>query len=124
MKYEFVPWPNFADRILNELNSERQALRPAHRRQPMDRRLGRERPLREAQRFLRQGRHHDGRLLPATVYAYSTWPKGTPNYWALPAMGDAIGWFYRKDWFAKPEMQAEFKAKYNRDLAPPKTWTS
>ena len=60
---------------------------------------------------------------PATVYAYSTWPKGTPNYWALPAMGDANGWFYRKDWFAKPELQAEFKAKYNRDLAPPKTWT-
>jgi multiple sugar transport system substrate-binding protein len=59
---------------------------------------------------------------PATVYAYSTWPKGTPNYWALPAMGDANGWFYRKDWFAKPELQAEFKAKYNRDLAPPKTW--
>ena len=54
--------------------------------------------------------------LPATVYAYSTWPKGTPNYWALPAMGDANGWFYRKDWFAKPELQAEFKAKYNRDL--------
>ena len=21
MKYEFVPWPNFADRMLNELNS-------------------------------------------------------------------------------------------------------
>ena len=60
---------------------------------------------------------------PATVYAYSTWPKGTDNYWALPAMGDANGWFYRKDWFAKPELQAEFKAKYNRDLAPPKTWT-
>ena len=38
-------------------------------------------------------------------------------------MGDANGWFYRKDWFAKPELQAEFKAKYNRDLAPPKTWT-
>ena len=38
-------------------------------------------------------------FLPATVYAYSTWPKGTPNYWALPAMGDALGWVYRKDWF-------------------------
>ena len=48
-------------------------------------------------------------FLPATVYAYSTWPKGTPNYWALPAMGDALGWVYRKDWFEKPEIQAEFK---------------
>ena len=41
-------------------------------------------------------------FLPATVYAYSTWPKGTPNYWALPAMADALGWIYRKDWFATP----------------------
>ena len=29
MKFEFVPWPNFADRMLNELNSQGQALRPA-----------------------------------------------------------------------------------------------
>jgi multiple sugar transport system substrate-binding protein len=58
---------------------------------------------------------------PATVYAYSTWPKGTPNYFALPAMGDANGWFYRKDWFARPEIQEEFKAKYGRDLAEPTT---
>ena len=62
-----------------------------------------------------------GNSLPATVYAYSTWPKGEPNYYALPAMGDANGWFYRKDWFARPEIQAEFKEKYGRDLAEPKT---
>ena len=37
-------------------------------------------------------------------------------------MGDAVGWTYRKDWFARPELQKEFKAKYGRDLAPPKTW--
>ena len=37
-------------------------------------------------------------------------------------MGDAVGWTYRKDWFARPELQAEFKKKYGRDLAPPKTW--
>jgi multiple sugar transport system substrate-binding protein len=60
---------------------------------------------------------------PATVRGYAEWPKGTPNYWALPAMGDALGWTYRKDWFAKPELQAEFKAKHGRDLAAPKTWT-
>jgi multiple sugar transport system substrate-binding protein len=58
-------------------------------------------------------------FMPAAVYAYSTWPKGTPNYYALPAMGDANGWFYRKDWFARPEIQEEFKAKYGRDLAEP-----
>jgi multiple sugar transport system substrate-binding protein len=59
---------------------------------------------------------------PATVNAYSTWPKGTPNYWALPAMGDANGWFYRKDWFENPEIMAEYKTKTGADLAPPKTW--
>src|SRR4030095_13910301 len=37
-------------------------------------------------------------------------------------MGDAIGWTYRKDWFARPEIQAEFKKKYERDLSPPQTW--
>ena len=31
-------------------------------------------------------------------------------------MGDALGWVYRKDWFARPELQAEFKSKYGRDL--------
>ena len=39
-----------------------QAVRPDHRRQPVDRRLGRKRPLREAERLLRQGRHQDQRL--------------------------------------------------------------
>ena len=39
-----------------------QAVRPDHRRQPVDRRRGRERPLREAERLLRQGRHQDERL--------------------------------------------------------------
>src|SRR5438477_6450823 len=58
----------------------------------------------------------------ATVVGYSEWPKNTPNYWALPAMADAIGWTYRKDWFARPEIRAEFKQKYNRELEPPKTW--
>ena len=61
-------------------------------------------------------------FVPATVVGYSEWPKNTPNYWALPAMGDAVGWTYRKDWFARPELQAEFKKKHGRDLAPPKTW--
>src|SRR4029079_3672266 len=62
-------------------------------------------------------------FMPATVLGYSEWPKGSPNYWALPAMGDALGWTYRKDWFAKPERQAEFKKRHTRDRAPPKTLT-
>ena len=61
-------------------------------------------------------------FLPATVYNYSTWPKGEPEYWALPAMGDALAWIYRKDWFARPEIQEAFKAEYGRDLGVPKSW--
>jgi len=39
------------------------------------------------------------RFVPAALEAYSVWPKGSKNYWAIPAMGDAVGWSYRKDWF-------------------------
>ena len=61
-------------------------------------------------------------FIPATVTGYSEWPKNTPNYWALPAFGDVVGWTYRKDWFERPELQAEFKEKYGRDLAVPATF--
>ena len=61
-------------------------------------------------------------FIPATVTGYSEWPKNTPNYWSLPAFGDVVGWTYRKDWFARPELQAEFKEKYGRDLAVPATF--
>ena len=57
-----------------------------------------------------------------TVYAYSTWPKGSPNYYALPAMGDALAWAYRKDWFAKPDLQKAFNDEYGYSLGVPTTW--
>lgn len=123
MNFEFVPWTSYADRFLNELNSQGKLC---------DLIVGDSQWIGGAAEnghyvklndfFEKEGISMDD-FLPATVYAYSTWPKGTPNYWALPAMGDALGWVYRKDWFAKPELQAEFKEKYGRDLAPPKTWT-
>jgi multiple sugar transport system substrate-binding protein len=59
---------------------------------------------------------------PATVEGYSTWPKNSTNYWAMPAMGDAVAWTYRKDWFARPEIQRDFKTKFGRDIGPPATW--
>jgi multiple sugar transport system substrate-binding protein len=123
MKFEFVPWPNFADRILNELNSKGKLC---------DLLIGDSQWIGGAAEnghyvklndfFAKEGIKMDD-FMPATVTGYSEWPKGTPNYWALPAMGDALGWTYRKDWFSKPEIQAEFKKKYNRDLAPPKSQT-
>ena len=123
MKFEFVPWPNFADRFLNELNSKGKLC---------DLMIGDSQWIGGSAEnkhyvklndfFAKEGIKMED-FLPATVYAYSTWPKGSPNYWALPAMGDANGWTYRKDWFSRPELQAEFKKKHGRDLGPPKTWS-
>jgi multiple sugar transport system substrate-binding protein len=122
MNYEFVPWTNFADRFLNELNSGGKLC---------DLLIGDSQWLGGSATyghyvklndfFQQEGISMDD-FLPATVYAYSTWPKGEPEYWALPAMGDALGWVYRKDWFSRPELQEEFKAKHGRDLDVPKTW--
>jgi multiple sugar transport system substrate-binding protein len=122
MRFEFVPWTNFASRFQNELNSKGKLC---------DLMIGDSQWIGGAATnhqyiklnkfFKKEGISMDD-YVPATVEGYSTWPKGTKNYWALPAMADALGWVYRKDWFARPELQKEFKAKYGRKLAPPKTW--
>ncbi len=121
MKFEFVPWGNFADRMLNELNSGGKLC---------DLMIGDSQWIGGGATFGHYVKLNDffdkegikmSDFMPAAVEAYSTWPKGSTNYYALPAMGDALGWVYRKDWFARPEIQAAFKEKYGRDLAPPKT---
>lgn len=122
MKFEFVPWPNFAARMLNELNS---------RGKLCDLLIGDSQWIGSAAtegHYVKLNEFFDKNgikmadFMPATVEGYSTWPKGTPNYWALPAMGDAVAFTYRKDWFERPELQKEFQAKYKRALAAPKTW--
>jgi multiple sugar transport system substrate-binding protein len=122
MKFEFVPWPNFADRFLNELNSKGKLC---------DLLIGDSQWIggsAEGGHYVKLNDFFDKEgikmsdFMPATVTGYSEWPKGTPNYWALPAMGDSVGWTYRKDWFNKPDVKADFKKKYSRDIAPPKTW--
>jgi len=122
MKYEFVPWPNFAQRMLNELNSKGKLC---------DLLIGDSQWIGSAAtegHYVKLNEFFDKNgikmtdFAPATVEGYSTWPKGTKNYWALPAMGDAVAFTYRKDWFARPDLQAEFKKKNGHDLAPPKTW--
>jgi multiple sugar transport system substrate-binding protein len=121
MSFEFVPWPNFADRMLNELNSGGKLC---------DLLIGDSQWIgggAENGHYVKLNDFFDSEKIsmddfsPATVYAYSTWPKGTPNYYALPAMADANGWFYRKDWFARPEIREAFKAKYGRELGEPKS---
>lgn len=122
MKFEFVPWPNFADRMLNELNSGGKLC---------DLMIGDSQWIGGAAEngqyvklndfFDKEGIKMDN-FIPATVVGYAEWPKNSPNYWALPAFGDVVGWTYRKDWFSRPELQDEFKKKYGRDLAVPKTF--
>ena len=123
MKYEFVPWTSYADRFLNELNSKSKLC---------DLIIGDSQWIggsAENGHYVKLNAFFDENgikmsdFIEPTVLGYSEWPKHTPNYWALPAMGDAVGWTYRKDWFSRPEIKAEFKQKYGRDLAPPKTWT-
>ncbi|MCB1501668.1 MAG: extracellular solute-binding protein [Bauldia sp.] len=122
MKFEFVPWTSYADRFLNELNSGGKLC---------DLILGDSQWIGGSAEngyyvklndfFEKEGISMDD-FLPATVLGYSEWPKGSPNYWALPAMGDVVGWTYRKDWFERPELQKEFKEKYGWDLGPPATY--
>jgi multiple sugar transport system substrate-binding protein len=121
MKFEFVPWSNFTDRMLNELNSGGKLC---------DLMIGDSQWIggsAEAGHYVKLNEFFDANgikmddFVKATVTGYAEWPKNTPNYWALPAFGDVVGWTYRKDWFARPELQAEFKTKFGRDLAPPTT---
>lgn len=121
MNFEFVPWPNFADRMLNELNSGGKLC---------DLLIGDSQWIGGAaengqyvklNKFFEQEGISMDDFIPATVTGYSEWPKNTPNYYALPAFGDVVGWTYRKDWFSRPELQTEFKSKHGRALAVPKT---
>ena len=86
MKFEFVPWTNFADRFLNELNSGGKLC---------DLMIGDSQWLGAGAEyghyvklndfFAKEGISMDD-FLPATVYNYSTWPKGEPRI--LGAAGD------------------------------------
>jgi|TARA_R110000850_G_scaffold119008_1_gene236198 multiple sugar transport system substrate-binding protein len=121
MNFEFVPWPNFADRMLNELNSGGQLC---------DLMIGDSQWIGGGAEsghyvklndfFEKNGISMDD-FIPATVTGYAEWPKGTPNYYALPAFGDVVGWTYRRDWFERPELRAEFREEYGRELEAPAT---
>lgn len=59
---------------------------------------------------------------PTAIKYLCEYPTGSGRLFALPCETDAVGFAYRKDWFADPAEQAAFKAKYSRDLATPQTW--
>ena len=54
--------------------------------------------------------------------AFAEYPKGSGEYWALPAEVDANGYVYRTDLFEDPKEMKAFKDKYGYELAPPKTY--
>jgi multiple sugar transport system substrate-binding protein len=121
MNFEFVPWPNFADRMLNELNSGGKLC---------DLMIGDSQWIGGAAEngqyvkmndFFKANGISMEDFIPATVTGYAEWPKNTPNYWALPAYADVVGWTYRKDWFSKPALKTEFKKKFGYDLGIPKS---
>ena len=122
VNFEFVPWPNFADRMLNELNNKGKTF---------DLLIGDSQWIGSGAVYGHYVKLNDffdkegismNDFSPATVHAYSTWPKGSKNYYALPAMGDALAWAYRKDWFDRPELKSEFKKKHGYDLGVPASW--
>jgi multiple sugar transport system substrate-binding protein len=121
MSFEFVPWPNFADRMLNELNSGGGLC---------DLLIGDSQWIgggAENGHYVKLNDFFDAEgismddFADAAVYAYSTWPKGTPNYYALPAMGDANGWFYRADWFTDPEIRDAYEEQTGQELREPQS---
>lgn len=50
------------------------------------------------------------------------YPTGSGRFFAAPCETDAMGFAYRKDWFADPAEQAAFRGRFGRELAPPATW--
>ena len=119
MNFEFVPWTSFADRMLNELNSGGQLC---------DLMIGDSQWIgggAENGHYVKLNDFFDANnitmddFIPATVTGYAEWPKNTPNYYALPAFGDVVGWTYRKDWFERPRLQAEFQKAHGRALGVP-----
>ena len=120
VEFVFIPWPNFTAEVFNELNAGGgtfDVLIGDSQWIGAGAELGHYVQLNEF--FDERGISMDD-FLPATVYAYSTWPKGEPNYYALPAMGDALAWTYRRDWFER--FGDEFEAEYGYPLDVPETW--
>src|SRR5262245_35089673 len=121
VKVETVPWPNFQTKAFTEFNAKGDAY---------DMVVGDSQWLGagatgghyvDLTDWVKKNGVLDS-MAPATMVAYSEYPKGGGKYWSVPVEGDATGWAYRKDYFEDPKEMEAFKAKYGYDLAVPKTW--
>jgi glycerol transport system substrate-binding protein len=54
--------------------------------------------------------------------SFTTGPDG--KIWQLPDQQFANLYWFRKDWFDRPELKAKFKAKYGYDLGVPVNWSA
>jgi glycerol transport system substrate-binding protein len=54
--------------------------------------------------------------------SFTTGPDG--KIWQLPDQQFANLYWFRKDWFDKPELKARFKAKYGYELGVPVNWSA
>lgn len=120
---EFTPWPSFQERVFAELNAKGDGY---------DVLIGDSQWIGAGATFghyveltdFFSGNNIDLKrdFAPGPVHSYSTWPKGSKRYWSLPCEGDAVGWTYRKDWFARPNLRRMFRQKYGYDLGVPQNW--
>lgn len=59
---------------------------------------------------------------PKALTYLCEYPTGAKRYYAAPCETDAVGFAYRRDWFADPAEQAAFQQRFGRALAVPQTW--
>jgi len=122
MKYEFVPWPNFAQRMLNELNSRGKLCDLLIGDSQWIGSAATEGHYIELTDFFAKNSIKDGRLHARDGRGLLDLAQGLAALLGAAGDGRRGGLDVPQDWFAKPELQKEFKAKFNRDLAPPSTW--
>ncbi|NLE65765.1 MAG: extracellular solute-binding protein [Elusimicrobia bacterium] len=72
-------------------------------------------------RWIRE-RAIDQEMQPMAMEGYAEYPRGSGRYWAVPLMGDAMGFAYRKDLFEDPAEQKAFRERYGYELGVPRTW--
>ena len=116
---DFIPWPNFYERLAASLTSGEKTYQMAVSDSQW---LG---AFIEGGYFLKINKFIDADpdlkaafedLHPNLVDAYSTYPHKSKNYYGFPQMPDVLVVYYRKDLFCDEGEQAAFKAKYGYDL--------
>lgn len=62
-------------------------------------------------------------FVPLSLAAYGEYPPQSGRYYAVPVLGDGMGFAYRKDLFENRAERKAFLTRYGYDLAVPDTWT-